>query len=356
LKRFSRREDLPILTVMSPSPKGKADRYRRELEVLHRIAVTLARSLSFSEVLAALARELMFAVERASECSLSLWDAEGDQLVDIAAHTEQGPAAWPRGEVFAPLALYPATRAMLERGVGFIEYRITDPGLLTADREVLEHWGWRSAIELPLVVEGRSVGLIEVADHRSARRWSREDVAFCQTIASQAALAVRNAQLYEDLRRQLDRDPLTGLLNHRAFYERLEIETSRAARTGERLAVLLLDVDDFKALNDSAGHLAGDGALRGLAEALTSGCRAGDVAARLGGDEFALVLSVADLELAATAERLGARVREHTGLSVSIGGAVGLPDDPSGIRTVDRADWNLRQAKRAGKRTCRVAA
>jgi diguanylate cyclase (GGDEF)-like protein len=341
---------------MSPSPSGGADRYRRELEVLHRIAVTLARSLSFTEVLAALARELMLAIPRASECALSMWDVEGDQLVDIAAHTEQGPAAWPRGEVFAPLALYPDTRAMLERGDGYVEYRLTDPHLAQNDREVLEYWGWRSAIELPLVVEGRSVGLIEVADHRSARRWSREDIAFCQTIASQAALAVRNAQLYEDLRRQLDRDPLTGLLNHRAFYERLEAEAARARRSGEPLAVLLLDVDDFKALNDSSGHLAGDAALRSLAEALLASCRPADVAARLGGDEFALLLPAAGEALGPVAGRLRSHVAARTGLSVSVGGAFVEPADASAIRTVARADRLLREAKQAGKRTCRVAA
>ena len=83
---------------------------------------------------------------------------------------------------------------------------MSDPELSSNDREVLELWGWRSMIELPLVVEGRSVGLIEVADYRSSRAWSQRDIAFCQTIASQAAMAVRNAQLYEGLQEQADRD------------------------------------------------------------------------------------------------------------------------------------------------------
>ena len=111
-----------------PAPARRIhDRRRRELVVLHRVAVALSRSLSFSEVLAALSRELMFAVDRASECAISLWDEPGDQLVDIAAHTESGPPVWPRGEVYAPLDLYPATRRMLRAGRGCIEYRMTDP-------------------------------------------------------------------------------------------------------------------------------------------------------------------------------------------------------------------------------------
>lgn len=341
---------------MARSEGRHADRRRRELEVLHRIAVTLSRSLAVNEVLDALARELMFAVERASECALSLWDAEGDQLVDIAAATEAGPVSWPRGEVYAPLDLYPATRTMLARGRGYLEYRITDPGLRQADREVLEHWGWRSAIEMPLVVEGRSLGLIEVADHRSARAWSKHDVEFCQTIASQAAMAVRNAQLFEDLQQQIDRDPLTGLLNHRAFYERLSGEIARARRAGQDLAVLVFDLDNFKTLNDSRGHLAGDEALRALADLLVVSCRSGDVAGRLGGDEFALILPGPTVDPRAAARRLIGEAQRQAELSLSIGCATLAADDRSAVRLVARADRALLDAKADGKRTFRAAA
>ena len=316
--------------------------------------MTLSRSLSSSEVLAALSRELLHAVERASECSLSWWDEAGDQLVDVAAHREIGTR--PTGEVYAPLSLYPRTRTMLERGDGYIEYRITDPKLAHADREVLEWWKWRSVVEMPLVVEGCSLGLIEVADHRSARSWSRRDVSFCQTICTQAALAVRNAQLYEDLKAQVDRDPLTGLLNHRAFYERLEQELARAGRTGDPVAVLVLDLDDFKRINDTRGHLAGDDALRALAGVLLAACRSQDVAARLGGDEFAMILPGAGGDAHATAERLLAEVDAATGLRLSIGGAVAEGPRAHSIRTMSRADSSLLQAKQAGKHTFRLAA
>jgi diguanylate cyclase (GGDEF)-like protein len=339
-----------------PAPRRRIhDRTRRELVVLHRIAVALTHSLSFSEVLAALSRELMFAVDRASECAISLWDEEGDQLVDIAAYTESGPPVWPRGEVYAPLDLYPHTRKLLQAGRGHYEYRVTDPDLRTPDREVLEHWGWRSAVELPLVVEGRSLGLIEVADHRSARPWSAADLAFCHTIASQAAMAVRNAQLFEDLQRQVDRDPLTGLLNHRAFYERLAAETARCARSGEALGVVVVDLDNFKRLNDSRGHLAGDQALRRTAGALAATCRGGDVAGRLGGDEFALILpAVEDIE--AVAERVHAAVTARSGMRVSVGATLARKADRNPVRIVDRADRSLLEAKRAGKGSWRSAA
>jgi diguanylate cyclase (GGDEF)-like protein len=167
---------------------------------------------------------------------------------------------------------------------------------------------------------------------------------------------VRNAQLYEDLKAQVDRDPLTGLLNHRAFYERLEQELARAGRTGDPVAVLVLDLDDFKRINDTRGHLAGDDALRALAGVLLAACRSQDVAARLGGDEFAMILPGAGGDAPATAERLLAEVDAATGLRLSIGGAVAEGPRAHSIRTMSRADSSLLQAKQAGKHTFRLAA
>jgi diguanylate cyclase (GGDEF)-like protein len=223
-------------------------------------------------------------------------------------------------------------------------------------REKLVEWGWRTWIELPLVVNGRSVGLIEMADYRSARRWSQRDIDFCRTLAGQAALAVRNAQLYEDLRSRVDKDPLTGVLNHRAFYERLGVELARAERSGTRVGVLVIDLDDFKALNDTRGHVAGDGALRRVAAAIRSTCRAGDIPGRLGGDEFALILPDTHTDLGALAARVLDAVRARAGLHASVGIAVARDHDETAPRLVARADDSLLEAKAAGKHTYRVAA
>ena len=233
---------------------------------------------------------------------------------------------------------------------------MTDPAIKPDDREVLEHWGWRSSIELPLVVEGRSVGLIEVADYRSARRWTERDISFIQTIASQAAMAVRNAQLYEDLQRQADRDPLTDVLNHRAYYDRLTQELARAHRAGSSVGVLVLDLDDFKSINDVRGHLAGDRALRDAAAAITGACRVCDVAGRLGGDEFGVILPDVSMEAELVARRMLDVVGRQAGLSASIGVAVSAPGEIDALALMTRADVSLLEAKRQGKRTYRLAA
>ena len=332
------------------------DRDRRELEVLHRVAVTLSQSLSLNDVLTSLTRELVFAVERADECAISRWEPAEDVLVDAAAWTAQGPPAWPRGQGINALSEYPETRDLLIAGRGYREFQITSTTLKPADREVLEHWGWRSSIELPLVVEGGSVGLIEVADYRSARAWAGRDVAFCQTIASQAAMAVRNARLYEDLQRRADRDPLTDVLNHRAFYDRLSQELARAHRTSSSVGVLALDLDDFKAINDSRGHLAGDRALRETASAIASACRICDVSGRVGGDEFAVILPEVGMESELVARRVLDAVASQAGMAASIGVAVSAPGELDPLGLMGRADASLLEAKRLGKRQIRRAA
>jgi diguanylate cyclase (GGDEF)-like protein len=336
--------------------RSTPERDRRELEVLHRVAVALSQSLSTSEVLSALTRELVLGVERACECAISLWDEPRDLLVDAAAHTVHGAPAWPRGQVENPLDEYPATRALLQRCRGWGEYRMSDPAISTNDREVLEVWGWRSMIELPLVVEGRSVGLIEVADYRSSRRWSRRDIGFCQTIASQAALAVRNAQLYEDLQARADRDSLTDLLNHRAFYDRLGQELARGQREGKRVGVIALDLDDFKSINDSQGHLAGDKTLALTAAAIRSCSRQTDVAGRLGGDEFALILPGAGEEIELVARRLLTTIARRAGVGASLGITLAEGDESDPLLVMARADRSLLEAKRSGKKTYRLSA
>jgi diguanylate cyclase (GGDEF)-like protein len=211
-------------------------------------------------------------------------------------------------------------------------------------------------IELPLVVEGRSVGLIEVADYRSSRSWSRRDIAFCQTIASQAAMAVRNAQLYEGLQEQADRDSLTDLLNHRAFYQRLGQELSRGHRDGTRVGVITLDLDNFKALNDSHGHLAGDKALVVVASAILGCARQSDVAGRLGGDEFALILPGVGDEIELVGRRVLAAITSKAGAGASLGITIAEPGETDPLLVMARADRSLLEAKRAGKRTYRLSA
>jgi diguanylate cyclase (GGDEF)-like protein len=163
----------------------------------------------------------------------------------------------------------------------------------------------------------------------------------------------RNA---DALVRRLETDALTGLLNRRAFIERLGREENRTRRYPQPIAVLLIDVDRLKTINDRGGHAAGDAALRGIGDAITGGLRAADTGCRFGGDEFAVMAPEADEAAARTlAERIRALAEVvappgGTGVTVSIGvatAAAGEPWTPSGI--LEQADHALYEAKTRGR-------
>lgn len=151
------------------------------------------------------------------------------------------------------------------------------------------------------------------------------------------------------LARRADCDPLTGLRHYRPFEERLT--TSEPGRT----AVIVIDVDNFKQINDRYGHQAGDAALVALVAALSGALRGDDHIYRIGGDEFAVVLDVATAaEVTAISRRL-LRAARGTGYPISVGAALRSPHE-TGRETLLRADRALYQAKRAGRNTARLAA
>ena len=171
---------------------------------------------------------------------------------------------------------------------------------------------------LPLAARGRALGFLEIVDE--GRRVFRDDlVELLQIIANHAAAAVANARLYARVEAQATTDGLTGLYNHRHFYERLEAECARARRYGLPLSLLIIDIDDFKAFNDRHGHQRGDQVLRDVAAVLIADTRRNiDLAARYGGEEFAVILPHTMLKGAGA---VGDRIqRQVAGLGAVSGG------------------------------------
>jgi diguanylate cyclase (GGDEF)-like protein len=176
-------------------------------------------------------------------------------------------------------------------------------------------------------------------------------------IAAQAEIAFENAHLHRLVQQQALTDDLTSLPNRRRFMTELRRESERANRAGTPLSVILLDIDDFKRVNDTWGHETGDLMLRALSEALAAATRTIDLAARLGGEEFAVLLPNTDAAGArGVAERIQSDFRQMT---VTAGtdtvhatasfGISSFPDSAALTELLDHADRSLYEAKRAGK-------
>jgi diguanylate cyclase (GGDEF)-like protein len=167
---------------------------------------------------------------------------------------------------------------------------------------------------------------------------------------------VYRLRLFDRANRESRTDALTGLSNRRGIEERLNDEVARAIRFGHPLAVLMIDLDDFKSINDRYGHAAGDDILRSTAIAIDNSVRSIDIASRYGGEEFLVVLPETD---AAGAEVVAERIRasvERLGATVSIGLSPLRAEDPSASILVGRADEELYEAKRTGKIRLALAA
>lgn len=152
----------------------------------------------------------------------------------------------------------------------------------------------RSEVAVPLIVDDAVIGAIN-AESSIVAAFSDADVRLLTATAAHLAQTIQVARLHDQFKQLATTDALTGLANHRAFYDRLDEEIRHASITGGLLTVAIMDVDKLKYINDTYGHLAGDEMLRALASVLRERCRRSDHVARYGGDEFAFILTDTDL-------------------------------------------------------------
>ena len=212
----------------------------------------------------------------------------------------------------------------------------------------------RHRIGAPIVVDGRTWGMVVALRDRPGP-FPREDEKRIARFAQLASVAVANANARESLATQALTDPLTGLSNRRAFDQRLSQEADRAQRHGRALSLILVDVDNFKQINDRFGHATGDRVLVNLARDMQAVMRNGDLLARIGGDEMAMILAdcpaeqaedVAQRMLAAAADDSSLSQRHAVTLSI---GVAGLTADRTAEELLRLADQALYRAKDSGR-------
>jgi diguanylate cyclase (GGDEF)-like protein len=217
-----------------------------------------------------------------------------------------------------------------------------------------------SFMGVPVVFRDHVTGLITLYN-AGARAFTEEDAQVAELFASQVAIALDNSRRVELMERQAVTDELTGLYNRRAFALMGEKEVGRARRYQRPLALILFDIDHFKTVNDSHGHLIGDHVLRVLTERVTKTTRVTDIVCRYGGEEFIVLMPEAGREEAlAMAERLREEISRMTvvtaggtlSLTISLGVAsLGSNSDEDLDSLIARADRAMYQAKAAGRNT-----
>lgn len=353
--------DCELQTPAEPAAPSRAAaeaiaQANRELISLFDVTQTLSSTLEIDEVLGLLAHKTRKLLE-ASTCVVFIADEKHPKALFAKAIT---------GRYEDDLK---SARARLGRGVtgkAALNNRAYagnyDPNdlLLSAGTDTS---CFKSCAVAPIVSCGQLLGTVNVYDEGPAA-FSRDELRMLTFVAHQAALAVQNAKAFEDARDSALRDPLTNLRNGRFLRYCLEREMCRCSRMEEPLSILGIDLDNFKSVNDTLGHQAGDTVLREMADVFRRTLRAYDVIVRNGGDEFVAVLPGTASNMAAlTAERIRQAVADYAarhlptvpGFGASVGTA-SYPEDSGDWKSLlARADASMYRDKRVHK-SSRIAA
>jgi diguanylate cyclase (GGDEF)-like protein len=333
-------ESRPPMSLIS---SGAAEPYRRLAEVFHdvlseesptalleRIADTLTELIPYDDVHIYEAdeaqRELIPVLVR------SKWESE---VMAATLSFGQGITGWAVDHREPVLS----NKAHLDPRVRIVPGTPDDPEALIA---------------VPLIARGRLKGTLNIYRVGEDAEFGDDEFHLATRFGDAAALAMDNADIRARLEYQASTDALTGLFNHRTFHDRLRQEVMRASAEHDTVALVMLDMDDFKKVNDVYGHGVGDELLLQVADVLRASVRASDVVARIGGEEFAIIIPSGDVRSSiALAERVGQQLgrleAEAAGrLTVSTGVAVGPEHAANPRELVACAEAAMMTAKTRG--------
>jgi len=345
--------------------RAEAESRAAIVDILHEVTDSLKPDEIYHILVRRVARVL-----RISKCSMVL-ATPGDQIGVVVAAYENPMLR----NVQIELARYPEIERALTTGRPVLVESVSEDPLYDTERVRWQREGiavgTRSAVALPFSMKDQQLGVFFLRTSGDDLPLTRADAQFAETVIRSVVAAIEKAYDFETAvsdRKHFEKlaatDALTGCLNRRALSETLEQELDRARRYNLALTILLADIDRFKAINDTRGHIAGDSVLRQVGEMLRREARSVDLVARYGGEEFVIVMPETALQGAVIfAERLRRRVMHQdfadTGaaalmLTVSIGLA-SFPDDrvTNADAFVALADQALYRAKNEGRNLVR---
>jgi two-component system cell cycle response regulator len=344
-----------------------ADSRRKLVDILHEVTGDLSVSELFHLLVRRAARALSV-----SHCSVVL-ARPGESHANVVAAFENPGLQ----QLIVQLDRYPELKAALDSGQPVLVEDLDTHPLYEGVRQV---WGIegievpiRSVIALPFSIDRGQYGVFLVRRTRDQERFGPADLEFAQAVITAAVAVIQRAQMVEStmadnarLEQLAQTDPLTQLLNRRALTERITAEMERALRYDSTMALLMIDLDHFKRVNDTYGHLVGDDVLRDVGQLLSDTIRTSDIVARYGGEEFLVLLPETDDAGAESfAERIRFAVEQHLFASVSLPeplhltASVGVAVYPAArIESVEdlfaRADAALYRAKADGRNRVRM--
>jgi len=324
----------------------EARQREEELSLIGHLAAIMTSSLDIRQIYDSFIKELRKVLD-VDWAAITL--VEGEELNLLAITSEIG-SAWQTGDKL-PLK-DTATEWVVTNKVPLVEPNLPEESRFWTGKYHIKQ-GVQSLVFMPLMVGAEAIGSMCIASRRP-NAYSQSQVQLLSQLASRIAMSIENARLYAQAEQRARIDELTGLWNRRHLMERIQVEIGRHSRYGGAFSLVILDLDSFKAFNDTYGHLEGDRLLKQLGLVLQGAVRDADEAFRYGGDEFAILLPQTGIK---DAHEVAERVRHRITSEIKTGGvsmtaSLGLASWPvDGIaisEVISAADKALYYAKQRG--------